>query len=61
MRKVEGSLDAKQGYLQIVPLVPKDGSPPVLVNRGWLAAQHRVRPRPGLCATLCPAFRCAAS
>jgi hypothetical protein len=27
----------KNGYLLIVPLLPADGSPPVLLNRGWVS------------------------
>eukprot|EP00238_Polyblepharides_amylifera_P008121 CAMPEP_0196585052 /NCGR_PEP_ID=MMETSP1081-20130531/49389_1 /TAXON_ID=36882 /ORGANISM="Pyramimonas amylifera, Strain CCMP720" /LENGTH=276 /DNA_ID=CAMNT_0041906471 /DNA_START=303 /DNA_END=1133 /DNA_ORIENTATION=- len=31
----------KKGYLMVSPLKPKDGSPPALVNRGWVPALWR--------------------
>lgn len=31
----------KNGYLMIVPLLPSDGSAPVLINRGWVPSEWK--------------------
>lgn len=33
----------KDGYLMITPFTPSDGTPPVLINRGWVPASYKVK------------------
>ena len=40
------SWQGQAGYQLVVPLIPDDGSAPLLVNLGWLAAADRQRPPP---------------